>query len=174
MKKTLLIIIILFSALAIGFRGVGRNVKLNFAFHISDNDFTSNDDFLLYARNSSSNVSLSIICVGECFGTQASKLGNENIFVMKQALDGNRFLLGFTNASLSMVQNKVSEARKTKMIGKSIGFLLYKIPGSYPIFLRLEYDDIDILNDTRWVGSSNIIIRNEGFDRVPKISVMIK
>ena len=95
---------------------------------------------------------------------------------MDQSLDGNRFLIVFTNGTSANIRDKMNLLGDKKILPKAFGFRSYSSPDSFPLFLKLQYDDMDITAKARWTaGAREIVIRNEGKnDRgVPKISIRV-
>lgn len=158
----------IFMAFLLAFGGyslsLGKTVQLNLAFSIGakDDNLTVGTDFVS-AQDSS--VTLSIVSSGT-----ATSAGNitgyssaEYMLQLTQATDSNRFLIGFTNGTNQTIINKLNLLGSKKILSKAFGDLPMKIPESFFVFLRLEYDYVDLISRTRWSANPfQLIIRNEG------------
>ena len=61
-----------------------------------------------------------------------------------------------------------------KILGKTFGTYSEPSVSQFPLFIRLQYEDIDILNRVRFVGNTKLIIRNEGkADGLTKIALEV-
>lgn len=167
-SHTLKLFIYVFIAFLLVFSGyslsLGKTVQLNLAFSIGakDDNLTVGADFVS-AQDSS--VTLSIVSSGT-----ATSAGNitgyssaEYMLQLTQATDSNRFLIAFTNGTNQTIINKINLLGSKKILSKTFGDLTMKIPGSFFVFLRLEYDYVDLISRTRWSANPfQLIIRNEG------------
>ena len=140
-----------------GFPTFGRSVTMNLAFHIGDN---KNDDTITYTDNYISSHDAGVVLAlvsNAAFGTRFSELSEDYLLEMRQPLD-NRFYLTFTKGNNQTIANKT----KYVIVPRTFGNLAMP-PGQFPLYLRLEYSDIDIINRVRWErGYREIIISNEG------------
>jgi len=142
-----------------GFNSFGRSVTMNFAFHIGNSK--SNDTITYTDRYISSHDEVAVLALvsGSAFGTSFSELVNDYKLEIRQPLENNRFFLAFTAGDN---QSIASKANLSIIIPKTFGELT-KSPTSFPVYLRLEYSDIDIINSIRWgLGPRELIIKNEG------------
>lgn len=154
---------------------LGKTVQLNLAFSIGakDDNLTVGAGFVS-AQDSS--VTLSIVSSGTAVSA-ANTTGysaTEYMLQLTQATDNNRFLIAFTNATNQTIINKLGLLGSKKILSKAFGDLPAKMPESFFVFLRLEYDDVDIISRTRWSANPfQLIIRNEGpNDRgIPQVSM---
>ncbi|MCX6818943.1 MAG: hypothetical protein NT129_02990 [Candidatus Aenigmarchaeota archaeon] len=169
MKAAVIISIVIFIAMLLvqlsfaisspGFSAFGRSVTMNFAFHIGSSK--SNDTITYTDRYISSHDAGAVLALvsSSAFGTSFSELANDYKLEIRQPLENNRFLMAFTTGNN---QNIASKANLSSIIQKTFGELT-KSPTSFPVYLRLEYSDIDIINSIRWgPGSRELIIKNEG------------
>lgn len=163
MKRNNLITIFLFLLLPViviaGFQTFGRSVQLNMAFHIGDSKdddiITQNDN---YISSQDGNVVLAIVSE-RAFGTRFS-YSRDNLLEMRVPLSSNRFFLTFTKGNNATIASKLGTI--DNILPRRFGDLSYSKPGSFPIFLRLEYSDIDLINGLRWIaGSRELLIKNE-------------
>jgi hypothetical protein len=155
----LLISQISFAVTSPGFNAFGRSVTMNFAFHMGN---SKNNDTLTYTDHyiSSNDAGVVLALVANtAFGTAFSELPDDYMLEMRQPLENNRFFLAFTKGDNQTIENK---ANISGIIPKTFGELT-KLPTSFPVYLRLEYSNIDIISRIRWgPGSREIIIKNEG------------
>ena len=160
----------------VGFSGFGRSVLMNLAFHIASRTgdvFNSSNEYVLSQNN---NVTLALISAGsQSFGSRINETysANDYLFEMKQGIEGNRFLLVFTKGNWQTIKNKIPVVNEDKILTKTFGDLDYSVPDTFPLSLRLEYTDIDIINRTVWSGSGELIIKNQGLNArgIPTISI---
>ncbi|MFH0832701.1 MAG: hypothetical protein V1900_03220 [Candidatus Aenigmatarchaeota archaeon] len=173
-----LIVLILLSSVAIaGFSTFGRSVTMNLAFHIADN---KSDDIILindsYVLAEDNGTVLALLSSGTVFGTRnTSYNASENLFEAKQSLD-NRFLLVFTSGNNQTILSKLNLIGEKKIPAKTLGNLSYYSPSSFPLYLRLDYSDVDIISKLHWPsGAREIIIKNEGKNAqgLPKIGITV-
>jgi hypothetical protein len=80
---------------------------------------------------------------------------------MKQAARGNKFLITFTNGTYATLDSAVGQARN-KIPGRTFGDIAKETRASFPLYIRAEYDTIDIASRIRWDGAVRIAIRNSG------------
>lgn len=142
-----------------GFSTFGRSVTLNFAFHIGS---SKNNDVVTYTDNYiSSHDSGTVLAMASYspFGTGFSELPDDYMLSMRQELDKNRFFLAFTKGDNNTIGGKINPGN---MVAKTFGDLT-RPGGMFPLYLRLEYDDIDITNIIRFgSGYREILVKNEG------------
>lgn len=178
-KVFALVILILLSGIAIaGFQAFGNSVTLNFAFHIGDNN---SDDVILSDNNyilaEDNNTVLALLSSGTVFGTSNSSYNaTDNLIEIRQGFD-NRFLLTFTKGNNQTIINKLNLIGDKKIPSKTFGDFSYSIPTSFPLYIRLGYDDIDIISKTHWsAGVREIIIKNEGKNSrgLPMVSIEVR
>ena len=177
----LLPVAVLFSigiALA-GFQTFGNSVTLHLAFHLGDNSsgdiVLSGDDYILAEEGG---TVLALLSSGTVFGTRNSSYSAvDNLFEMRQGLENNRFLLTYTNGTNETIKNRLNLLGDKKIIPKTCGSLSTSIPSSFPLYMRLDYDDIDITTSTHFTtGVRELIIRNEGKNSqgLYKIAIEVK
>lgn len=158
----------------------GRTATMNLAYHIGD---SKNNDGIFYSSNYISSEDNGIVFGMASSGKNtfsASYNGNysssDYLISMDQSLEKNMFLIVFTNGTSANIRDKMSLLGDRKIPVKLFGFLTYSLPGSFPLFLKLQYNDIDIISKTRWVaGARELVIKNEGRNGqgVPKISIKV-
>ncbi|MBI2076719.1 MAG: hypothetical protein HYT72_05730 [Candidatus Aenigmarchaeota archaeon] len=146
--------------------GLGKTVQLNLAFSIGakDDNLTVGNGFV---SAQDSNVTLSIVSSGTATsaGNITAYSATEYMLQLTQATDNNRFLIAFTNGTNQTIINKLNLLGSKKILSRAFGDLPAKIPESFFVFLRLEYDDVDIISRTRWSANPfQLIIRNEGLN----------
>lgn len=157
----------------------GRTAAMNLAYHLGA---AKDDDSVFYGKDyiaseEGSSV-LGIASSGYPFGTShnSSYSAADYLISMEQSLEKNRFLILFTNGTYSNIKDKMNLLGEKRIPPKTFGFRSYSSPDSFPLFLKLQYDDIDITTKARWTaGAREIVIRNEGKnDRgLPKISIRV-
>ncbi len=155
---------------------IGRTVQMNLAFSIGskDDNITVANDFV---SAQDSNVILAIVSSGTTTSTGniTAYSSTEYLLQLTQALENNRFLITFTNASNQSIADKLKLLGNKKILPKTFGSLAAAIPDSMFLFLRLEYDDADITSRVRWGAAPvQLIIKNNG-GTPPQISIeMVK
>jgi hypothetical protein len=81
---------------------------------------------------------------------------------LKQAAAGNKFIITLTNGTSSTLENAIMRERD-KIPSRTLGSVTREARSSFPLFIRAEYDAIDINNRIHWDGAVRIAIRNNGF-----------
>ena len=138
-----------------------RTVTMNLAFNITDvNDGISRgSDYISSERNG---TVLAIVSSSKTFSTSNhSYSATQYLLRMNQSLE-NRFLLVVAAGTNQTVRENLAALGGRKIPGKTFGVYSEPSVGQFPLFLRLQYEDINILNRIRFVGSTKLIIRNEG------------
>lgn len=157
----------------------GRSARMNFVFHINN---TKSDDIFRYEKSyvasyDISNVVLAIASSGKPIGIRINNAYsiNDSLVQIFQSLENNRFIIAFTKGDNTVIKNKIYQLGDKKIPTKTFGYFSPVIPKSFPIFVRLEYDDIDITTRTGWSGSGGIFIKNQGnTDRgIPNITIEV-
>lgn len=161
----IIIIFTIFSISSAEFRGFGRSVQMDFAFHINDskvNDEISNSTNYILVQDNVLNITAGLIFSGsESFGTNYSSTVDDYIIQLKQSLDKNRFYLVFTNATKGKIESKLPLSYD-KILQKTFADFSYIAKKKFPLFIRLEYTKIN-LNKVRF-GKGEILIKNEGIE----------
>jgi hypothetical protein len=167
-------IAIMASAVALPF---GRSVTMNMAFAIGS-DKTS--DVLLDSQNYSLGYStqrgtvVAIVFNGEeAFNATAnsSYSSTANIISLAQAAEGNEFIIVFTNGSSSQITNKQVIMGNGRVIPNVFGAMQRDTPNSFPLYMVLHYDNIDLQNDTVFSGAEEILVRNFGNTQQGKANI---
>ncbi len=177
--NTKLSTLVLFSLLLAVDAASAHTVTLNYAFHIGadkDNIIHVNDtDFNATQANLSAFTALDrkfitsertgvvfgLVFAGKTFlnaSLNTTYTAADYILQMKQSAERDRFLVTFTNGTWRNIDNA---AAQSAMPSKTFGDII-KIARAVPLFIRAEYDTIDINNRLRWDGSAKIAIRNQG------------
>ena len=81
---------------------------------------------------------------------------------MEQSLENNRFLLVIANGTNQTIRDNLAALGDRKILGKTFGLYAISSPSAFPLFIRLQYEDLNILNRIRFVGNTKLAIRNEG------------
>jgi hypothetical protein len=100
---------------------------------------------------------------------------NDYLIQMKQEHTDNRFLFVFTKGSWSNIDSKISSVGT--LFGRVFGDVTITLPGMFPLFIRLEYDDINISGTAKWEsGSYEIKIENNGTDsrNNPRVNIKLR
>lgn len=74
----------------------------------------------------------------------------------------NRFIVAFTNGTFRDIDSRMEAIKRTRLPGATIGSFAVKIPETFPIYIRLEFSDIDLQNTLSWSGIGKLIIKNSG------------
>lgn len=165
---------LMFFSLLVGYSySIGRTVQLNLAFAIGtkDDNITVASD---YVSGQDSNVVLAVISSGTTTNTAniTAYSSTEYMLQLTQALNNNRFLITFTNGTNQTVADKLKFVGNKKIPPKTFGNLAATALSDIFLFLRLEYDDLDITTRTRWgTAPVQLIIKNNGNDVLPQISI---
>ncbi len=175
--KAVIVVVILIAVLSSASFAIGKTVQLNLALAIGSKD----DNITVGSSHVSAqdeNVTLSIVSGGTALGTGniTAYSSTEYMLQVTQAAENNRFLVSFTNGTNQTIINKLNSLGSRKILPRTFGGLVSKIPENFMVFLRLEYDDIDIISRTRWSANPvRLLISNEGAnDRgVTQVSITI-
>lgn len=152
---------------------IGRTAQLNLAFAIGtkDDNITVASD---YVSAQDGNVVLALVSsvVTASTANITAYSSNEYMLQMSQDLNNNRFLITFTNGTNQTVADKLKLLGNKKILPKTFGNLAATALSEIFLFLRLEYDDLDITTRARWgTAPVQLIIRNNGNDVRPQISI---
>lgn len=156
-----------------------RKATMNLAYHIgsskSDDSIVSSGNYISTEEGS---IVLGIASSGNAPSTSnvTGYSADDYLISMDQSLGSNRFLIVFTNGTSSNIRDKMNLLGDKRILPKAFGILSYAVPENFPLFLKLQYDDVDIITKTRWVvGAREIIVKNEGKNSqgVPKISIRV-
>ncbi len=147
-----------------GYNILGRNILLNFAIRIGStkNENITVLDNIISAHDGS--LAFAIVSANNKFGTalNSSYSSTENLLQVKQGMENNRFLIVFANASNETIHDRLSFIKDRKFPGKTFGTYIEPSVGQFPLYIRLQYEDLNIISRVRFVGSTKLIIRNEG------------
>ncbi|MBI2971408.1 MAG: hypothetical protein HYY37_03265 [Candidatus Aenigmarchaeota archaeon] len=175
-----LVALLLIASLAGGAGITGNTVQFNLAFNINDKS-----DDTIYSRNDlitaeDDGVVLGIASGGKkAFNSSASPTYSASDYLLQldEALEGNRFYIIFTNGTREEVKKRVNVMGDQDIVRTTFGFPQRPpTPPAVPTFLKLVYDDVDIIGRTRWAaGPREIIIENEGTNErgMPKIRISV-
>jgi len=145
------------------FYGYGRSVRMNLNFHIgtskNDDEFRYNNTYVL----ANDSVVAGLIFSGsQDFGTVVNNSGAADYSLqLKQSAVNNKFYVVFTKGGWSDVQDKISSIDKEHLLSTTFGHFFKIIPDNFPLFIRLDYYDVDILNSTE-ITRGELVIKNEG------------
>ena len=136
----------------------GRSITMNLVFHIGNSDddiITSSDN---YISSEDSGKVLAIVSES-AFGTRFEHYVDDYSLELRQPLSNNRFFLVFTKGDNRTISRGTI---KNGILQNRFGDLDYKKPDTFPLFLRLEYYGIDLINKARWIaGARELLIRNQ-------------
>ena len=159
-----------------------HNVTLNFAFrigsdknntiHVNETDYNATQPnastfasldkkFITSERN---NAVFSLSSLGKTFLSafiNTSYSSSDYLIQMKQGDEQNRFLFAFTNGTRTNAENALLEAGN-KIPPRALGAVARIAREKFPLFIRAEYDAVDIASRIRWDGSVRIAISNQG------------
>lgn len=95
------------------------------------------------------------------------------LFQITQDSSDNRFLVAATNGTYNDVEDKLDMISVTRMVASTFGRFAVTIPVSFPIFIRLEYKNIDIDKRAFWSGVSQLRIINRGLTgrNIPNVTI---
>lgn len=164
MKRIATASLLLFFLLSSYSFSVGRTAQMNLAFSIGakdDNITVAND----YVAAQDSSVVLAMVSSGltASTGNVTAYSPTEYLLQMSQALENNRFLITFTNATNQTIENKLKFLGDRKILPKTFGSFSPPVPSSVFLFLRLEYSYLDLTTRQRWGASPvQLIIKNNG------------
>jgi hypothetical protein len=171
-----------------------HTVTMNYAFnisdtkdntiHINDTEYNASVSNLITFKNLNkkyisshlSNSIFSIINAGQFTSASFNTTFSTNSYELSMTQDdeNNRFLIGFTNATPSDVDNILSSVERFLIITRTIGNFIFPFsPTNF--YMRLEVNDADISSRLKWSGFSTIKIRNNGIaDSLHNITLEIK
>lgn len=161
------------------FSNADNSVGLKLAFHIGDSKsgeaFTVEETYIIAED---SNITAGMISVSGTSGTQLDESYSSPDYSLEMRSYNNAIiLLTFFNGTNSSITEKLGSLGEGKILPSAIGSATYSIPSVVPVWLRLAYNDINIVNRQRIpAGASTLIITNEGRDErgLPKVSVRVK
>jgi len=169
---------ILLLILILGSVSFAHTVKMNFRFNINGTDEIRVNDTTYFnngsanyafgntekkymASNSSSSAAALVFAGSKMLGMSLIISTGNYTFQMKQEELENRFLVAFTKGSWKDIDDDIFSVRN--ILSKTFGNFAVIAPESFPIFLRLEYEDINILNSfVLGRGSHTVLIKNYG------------
>jgi len=143
----------------------GNTIEMNLVFHIGSGKA---DDVIYGANNyvaaAGDNVVLGFASSGLSLDSNFSKNHSaaNYLITLKQSQEDNLFLLAFTDGNQNTIKGKLGQLGDKKVLPKTFGSLSMPEALSYPIFVRLDYDDADIDSRVGWSGSGQVRIRNRG------------
>jgi hypothetical protein len=162
MKRVISAVIIFSFFLSVAtadFYSFGRSVTANLVLHIGNSD---DDDIIssTYKYISVEDSDRVLALVSEnAFGTVAERYTDDYSLAMRLPLNNNRFFLVFTRGD----NKTISEKELDTLPQNRFGELAYAKPLAFPLFLRLEYYGIDLVNKARLIkGARELLIKNEG------------
>ena len=159
---------VLFSSLSFAaIAPFGKSVELRLGFHLdsdkSDDTIETGEDYTLV----NDNVVLGIIYAGSTsYGSvNESYNATDHLIRQAQANEDNRFLITLTSGTLRTVKQNVLSIEGSRIPDKTFGSLATEPREMAKLFIRLEYDDINLTNATTWApGSNELMIYNNGTD----------
>ncbi len=156
----------------------GKNATMNLAFSIGQQ---ASDDVLNASANFSSSHDLSsgtvvaLVSAGKFENStyNNSYSSNEKMISLTEAQDGTEFLIAITNGTSKEIYEK---ARQTSggFISTAFRPASSYFVSSFPLYLAVIYDGINILNDTIFNGPEVLLIRNMGSDAAGRINITIE
>lgn len=132
------------------------------ALNASSSGFSSLENKFISGH--SSNAVLGIVFAGTNFYHayfDTAYSSSAYLIQMKQSAEGNKFLVTFTKGTSTTLDGVVSQNRN-KIPSLTFGDVVRAARASFPVYIRLEYDDIDLHNRVRWDGPVRISIKNQG------------
>jgi len=173
---------------------LARSVTINMAFtigddknniiHVNGTDYNGTDnnatmfamvDKKFISSERSNKVFAMVFAGGEFLNIllNASYSPSAYLLQMSQEHKGNRFLLAFTNGTWRNIDSKAEGAEAAKILSKAFGTLAFSTPSSFPLFIRLEYDSIDLYSRIRFVSATKLLIKNVGSINRPNITMSV-
>ncbi len=107
------------------------------------------------------NTVFGVVFAGSRF-IDASVKTSPTSFRMSQNYDDNRFLVAFTKTSWQRFDEKYESVGK--LLSTTFGSFSKQVVNAFPVYLNLQYYDIDIINNLSWTGQKSLLIKNEGKD----------
>lgn len=179
MKKIILLLAVLallsFHAAALTGRSARLSIAFSFGSSAADDGIVSQGNYISAEEN---NTVLAIVSSGKTPETaNESYSSSAYLLYMNQSLEGNRFLIAFTNGTNTTISSKLAALGNRRIPGRTFTAALPPpSPSSFPTFAKLVYEDVDITTRTRWAaGAREIVIENEGKNAqgMPKISIKV-
>ncbi len=146
-----------------GFNKLGESVSMRLAFHIgadkSDDSIYSSDNFI----SAEDSVLLALVA-GNAFGTNYNSTYSPSDYLLElKQPHSNKAFLVMANATNETISDKLPALSGKEILGTRFGSYPTMSPQSFRIFLRLQYEDLDIINRIRIIpGIREIVIRNAG------------
>ena len=87
---------------------------------------------------------------------------NAYLIGMKQNSYRNRFVIGFTNGTYNNIDGKAKDVETVGFLAKNFGNFVFASPEKFPLYIRLEYANADIIGRTIFEGPTKLFIKNNG------------
>src|SRR3989338_605703 len=130
-----------------------------------------------YISSSQGNTTAALVTAGTLLNMRFNNSYNSTHYLLQatQAGDDNRFLFAVTNGSYTDVENKLSMIDTFRMVSSTFGNFITTSPIVFPLFIRLEYTNIDIDSSTDWSGTGQLRIRNSGVNNrnIPNLTLEV-
>jgi len=130
-----------------------------------------------YISSSQGNTTAALVTAGTLLNMRFNNSYNSTHYLLQatQAGDDNRFLFAVTNGSYTDVENKLSMIDTFRMVSSTFGNFITTSPIVFPLFIRLEYTNIDIDSSTDWSGTGQLRIRNNGVNNrnIPNLTLEV-
>ena len=130
-----------------------------------------------YISSSQGNTTAALVTAGTLLNMRFNNSYNSTHYLLQatHAGDDNRFLFAVTNGSYTDVENKLSMIDTFRMVSSTFGNFITTSPIVFPLFIRLEYTNIDIDSSTDWSGTGQLRIRNSGVNNrnIPNLTLEV-
>ncbi|MFA4820315.1 MAG: LamG domain-containing protein [Candidatus Aenigmatarchaeota archaeon] len=117
-----------------------------------------------YISSSQGNTTAALVPAGTLLNARVNNTYNSTHYLFQATQDStdNRFLFAVTNGSYTNVEDRLSMVDAFRMVSSTFGNFIATAPTVFPLFIRLEYTNIDIDNRADWSGVGQLRIRNNG------------
>ncbi|MEK6888412.1 MAG: LamG domain-containing protein [Candidatus Aenigmatarchaeota archaeon] len=130
-----------------------------------------------YISSSQRNTTTAFVSAGTLLHARMNNTHNTThyLFQMTQSGDDNRFLFAVTNGSYTDVENKLSMVEAFRMVSSTFGNFITTAPTVFPLFIRLEYTNIDLDSRIDWSGTGQLRIKNNGVNNrnIPNLTLEV-
>lgn len=158
-----------------------RSVTMSLAFNITNKDNIIRANDTLYntiATNATTMSNVKKFISSERNGTLAGLVfagtdflsislnttysANHYLMQLSQDDNSNRFIIPVANGTWESIDARLGDIDRTKIMGSAFGNIFYAVPKAFDFFIRLEYRNVDIINNVRFDGSTSFFMKNAG------------
>lgn len=168
--------ILLLAGLAASVPGA-RTVTLNLAFSFGNKADDTIQRQAEFASSQEGDTVLALVASGRAFASEnvTGFTTNEYLLRVNQSAETNRFLLVFTKGTNQTIREKLQLVGNRKVPSTRFGNLNVTASSAFTLFLRLEYESLNIVSRARLAaGNHEFVIRNEGDDSEGRTKIAVE